>query len=92
MKGGSHVELDLQPTGFTYKINGVAQTTSLASGNNNDPLTSELCAALVAEAEVSLAVRDSGAAPINNYFYGGAWATTNRTGLMITCPTSPWYV
>ena len=84
---GSHVELEFLPfaPGVSYRIDGVLQSPTAATGNPIDSLSPGLCTALVTEAQTSIKVRDSGPPRINNYLYGGAWTehTAGKSNLKI---------
>ena len=81
LASGSSVEFDFQPTGYCLKIDGLTQATS--SSHTSDPPTSQLRAALVADAQVSTKVRDPGAPRINNWISGGSWTGCTRSNLLI---------
>ena len=87
MENGSSVELEFLPfaPGLSYRIDGVLQSPTAQTGNPIDLLSPGLCAALVAEAKVSIQVRDSGPPRINNYPFGGASTehTSGRSNPMI---------
>ena len=90
---GSNIEIGFEHTGVSYKIDGGGQTPLIASGNSIDTLSSDLCAALVQKAKVSMVVKDSdvstGRIPrIHNYFYGGEFTNTTRSNLTVTAMTT----